>query len=210
MHPNGQIPAFEYDFSDVNPPVHAWACWQVYKIDRRDRQRDHRLPGAGLPEAAAEFHLVGQPQGRRRARTSSPGGFLGLDNIGVFDRSRPLPAGGRLEQADGTAWMGFYCTTMLAMALELARSNPAYEDVASKFFEHFVQIADALNHLGGEGLWHEEDGFYYDRLRCPSDSAPLRVRSLVGWIPLLAVEVLEEESHPRRAADSSRTGSCGS
>jgi hypothetical protein len=122
------------------------------------------------------------------------GGFLGLDNIGVFDRSRPLPTGDSLEQADGTAWMGFYCTTMLAMALELARHDRAYEDIASKFFEHFMQIAEALNTLGGTGLWHEEDGFYYDHLKVGDRSVPLRLRSLVGGIPLLAVEVLDEEA----------------
>src|SRR5437879_5007422 len=121
------------------------------------------------------------------------GGFLGLDNIGVFDRSKPLPAGQLLSQADGTAWMAFYCATMMSMALELSRMNPAYEDIASKFFEHFVAIADAMNRLGGTGLWDEEDGFYYDHLQVDGNSAPLRVRSLVGLIPLIAVEVLEEE-----------------
>ncbi|MGH9360536.1 MAG: MGH1-like glycoside hydrolase domain-containing protein, partial [Thermoanaerobaculia bacterium] len=121
------------------------------------------------------------------------GGFLGLDNIGVFDRSRELPTGGHLEQADGTAWMAFYATTMLAMALELASEEPAYEDVASKFFEHFVAIADAMNHLGGTGLWDEKDGFYYDQLHAGGRSVPLPVRSMVGLIPLFAVEVLEGE-----------------
>src|SRR6185503_20600721 len=121
------------------------------------------------------------------------GGFLGLDNIGVFDRSKPLPSGVHLEQADGTAWMAFYCVTMLAMALELASGDPAYEDVASKFFEHFVGIADAANTLGGSGLWDEEDGFYYDRLDVDGQEMPLRVRSLVGLVPLFAVEVLEDE-----------------
>jgi hypothetical protein len=121
------------------------------------------------------------------------GGFLGLDNIGVFDRSQPLPTGGHLEQADGTAWMAFYCNTMLAMALELASEDPAYEDVASKFFEHFIAIADAINRLGGTGLWSEEDGFYYDQLHMDGSHTPLRIRSLVGVIPLIAVEVLEEK-----------------
>jgi hypothetical protein len=121
------------------------------------------------------------------------GGFLGLDNVGVFDRSRPLPTGGHLEQADGTAWMAFYCATMLAMACELARDDPAYEDLASKFLEHFVAIADAMNALGGSGLWDEEDGFYYDQLHVGGDTHPLRVRSLVGLLPLLAVEVLEQD-----------------
>jgi len=120
------------------------------------------------------------------------GGFLGLDNIGVFDRSRPLPTGGSLEQADGTAWMAFYCATMLSMALELAREEPAYEDMASKFFEHFVRIADATNSVGGSGLWDEEDGFYYDRLLVDRRQTPLKVRSMVGLLPLIACEVLEE------------------
>jgi hypothetical protein len=121
------------------------------------------------------------------------GGFLGLDNIGVFDRSKPLPTGGSLEQADGTAWMAFYCATMLSIALELAREDVAYEDMASKFFEHFLAIADAMNRLGGSGLWDEEDGFYYDQLMLDGRHIPLRIRSMVGLIPLFAVEVLEEE-----------------
>ena len=192
MHPNGQIPAYENDFSDVNPPVHAYACWQVYKITGESDGRDLAFLERCFQKLLLNFTWwVNRLDAE--GKNVFAGGFLGLDNVGVFDRSKGVPAGGRLEQADGTAWMGFYCTTMLAMAIELARSNPSYEDVASKFFEHFIQIADALNHLDGEGLWHEEDGFYYDRLRCPTDSAPLRVRSLVGWIPLLAVEVLAEE-----------------
>ncbi|MDR3618336.1 MAG: glucosidase [Paludisphaera borealis] len=192
MHPNGQLPACEYDLSDVNPPVHAYACWRVYKLTGEPGGRD-----VGFLERAFQKLLLNFTWWVNRQDAAGDnvfaGGFLGLDNIGVFDRSKGVPAGGRLEQADGTAWMGFYCTTMLAIAIELARFNPSYEDVASKFFEHFIQIADALNHLGGDGLWHEEDGFYYDHLRCANESIPLRVRSLVGWIPLLAVEVLEEE-----------------
>src|SRR5205085_7667163 len=120
------------------------------------------------------------------------GGFLGLDNIGVFDRSKPLPTGGHLEQADGTAWMAFYAATMMSMALELAKEDPVYEDLASKFLEHFVAIADAMNTLGGEGLWDETDGFYYDRLHANGAQTPLRVRSLVGVIPLFAGEVLDD------------------
>jgi len=119
------------------------------------------------------------------------GGFLGLDNIGVFDRSKPLPTGGFLQQADGTAWMGFYCLTMLSMALELAQTNPVYEDMASKFFEHFIGITDAMNSLGGTGLWDEEDGFYYDQLKVDGQMIPLRTRSCVGLLPLIAVENLE-------------------
>ena len=122
------------------------------------------------------------------------GGFLGLDNVGIFDRSKPLPDGGVLEQADGSAWMAFYCTTMLAMALELASEDPAYEDVASKFFEHFVAIADAMNTLGGTGLWNEEDGFYYDQVRTNGGvTIPVKVRSAVGLIPLIAVTNLRQD-----------------
>src|SRR5204862_3998040 len=122
------------------------------------------------------------------------GGFLGLDNIGVFDRSQALPTGGHLEQADGTAWMAFYSATMLSMALELARTNPAFEDMASKFFEHFVGIADAINNFGDNGLWDERDGFYYDELNLDGKEVPLRVRSMVGLLPLIAVEVLDEDT----------------
>src|SRR5439155_711558 len=121
------------------------------------------------------------------------GGFLGLDNVGVFDRSKPLPTGGFLQQADGTAWMGFYCLTMLSMALELAQTNPVYEDMASKFFEHFIGITDAMNSLGGTGLWDEQDGFYYDQLKVDGQMIPLRTRSCVGLLPLIAVENLETE-----------------
>jgi len=133
------------------------------------------------------------------------GGFLGLDNIGVFDRSKPLPGGGHLEQADGTAWMAFYCGTMLAMALELAEGDPAYEDIASKFFEHFVAIADAMNRLGGSGLWHEEDGFYYDQWKVDGRGEPLRLRSMVGVIPLFAVEFIEESTLAKLPGFAKRT-----
>ena len=192
MHPNGQIPAYEFAFGDVNPPVHAWACWRVYKMTGPKGRPRSPLPRARLPQAAAQLHLVGQSEGSRTGRNLFAGGFLGLDNIGVFDRSQPLPTGGHLEQADGTAWMAFYCNTMLAMALELASEDPAYEDVASKFFEHFIAIADAINTLGGTGLWSEDDGFYYDQLHVDGRHTPLRIRSLVGVMPLIAVEVLEE------------------
>jgi hypothetical protein len=196
MHPSGQLAAFEYDLSNVNPPVHAYACWRVYKICAEQGRRD-----VGFLERAFQKLLLNFTWWVNRKDASGrnvfSSGFLGLDNIGVFDRSRPLPAGDFLEQADGTGWMGFYCTTMLAMAVELALHNRAYEDIASKFFEHFVQIADALNSLGGSGLWHEEDGFYYDHLKVGDRSVPLRMRSLVGWLPLLAVAILEEEViHP--------------
>ena len=192
MHPNGQIPAYEFDFGDVNPPVHAWACWRVYKMTGPRGQRDRRFLSRAFQKLLINFTWWVNRKDARGKHLFS-GGFLGLDNIGVFDRSQPLPRGGVLEQADGTAWMAFYCTTMLAMALELARFDPADEDVASKFFEHFVAIADAMNTLGGTGLWNEEDGFYYDQMHVDGRRIPLRVRSIVGLIPLLTVEVLSDE-----------------
>jgi len=192
MHPNGQIPAYEFAFGDVNPPVHAWACWRVYKMTGPRGQRDRVFLARVFQKLLINFTWWVNRKDVEGKHIFS-GGFLGLDNIGVFDRSRPLPTGGHLEQADGTAWMAFYCTTMLAMALELASENPAYEDVASKFFEHFVAIADAMNTLGGTGLWDEQDGFYYDQLHVDHALMPLKVRSMVGLIPLFAVEVLEED-----------------
>src|SRR5215471_2517543 len=196
MHPNGQLPAYEWAFGDVNPPVHAWAVWRVYKIEKRVRGKADR----DFLESIFHKLLLNFTWWVNRKDAEGmnifQGGFLGLDNIGVFDRSAPLPTGGHLEQSDGTSWMGMYCLNMLAIALELARENPAYEDVATKFFEHFLYIADALNDLGGEGisLWNEEDQFFYDVLHMPDDShVPLRVRSLVGFIPLLAVETIEPD-----------------
>jgi Mannosylglycerate hydrolase MGH1-like glycoside hydrolase domain len=194
VHPNGQIPAYEWAFGDVNPPVHAWAVWRVYKIDRR-------VSGvADRPFLERAFHKLLLNftwwVNRKDARGNNvfEGGFLGLDNIGVFDRSAPLPGGGHLEQSDGTSWMAMYCLNMLAIALELSAENPAYEDVASKFFEHFVYIARAMNDLGdGLTLWDEADGFYYDVLHMPGDARQLKVRSMVGLIPLFAVETLEPE-----------------
>ncbi len=196
MHPNGQLPAYEWAFSDVNPPVHAWAAWRVYKIDRRIRGVADR---AFLEKV---FHKLllnftwwvnrKDPDGMNIFQ----GGFLGLDNIGVFDRSAPLPTGGHLEQSDGTSWMGMYCLNMLAIALELAKDDPAYEDVASKFFEHFVYIARAINDIGrnGRSLWDDVDGFYYDVLHLPNgDEHFIKIRSMVGLIPLFAVETLEPE-----------------
>lgn len=192
MAPNGQIPAYEFAFHDVNPPVHAWACWRVYKMTAPRGKRDVTFLQRAFHKLLLNFTWwVNQkdPTGKH----VFGGGFLGLDNIGVFDRSQPLPTGGRLEQADGTAWMAFYCATMLSIALELAQHDPAYEDVASKFFEHFVSITHAMNTLGGTGLWDEADGFYYDQIfdKDASDrTTRLRVRSLVGLLPLCAVEVL--------------------
>jgi hypothetical protein len=196
MHPNGQLPAYEWAFSDVNPPVHAWAAWRVYKIDRRisgvsDRAFLERIFHKLLLNFTwwvnrkdSDGHNVFQ------------GGFLGLDNIGVFDRSAPLPVDGHLGQADGTAWMGMYSLNMLVIALELAREDPVYEDIATKFFEHFLYIAGALNGVGVETvpLWDEADGFFYDTLHLATgEFIPLKLHSLVGLIPLLAVETLEPD-----------------
>ncbi len=194
MHPNGQLPAYEWAFGDVNPPVHAWAAWRVYKIDKRIQGKADR---AFLEKIFHKLLLNFNWWVNRKdaeGKNVFQGGFLGLDNIGVFDRSAPLPTGGHIEQSDGTSWMGMYCLNMLAIALELAAENPAYEDVASKFFEHFVYIAHAMHDMGGEGisLWDEEDGFYYDVLHVPgSKPFPMKIRSLVGLIPLLAVETMD-------------------
>lgn len=192
MHPNGQFPAYEWDLSDVNPPVHAWACWRVYRFTGRPENRDRAFLKRAFHKLLINFTwwVNRKDPGERNIFS---GGFLGLDNIGVFDRSQPLPTGGYLEQADATAWMAFYCATMLTIAIELAQEDPTYEDVASKFFEHFIAIADAINHFGGTGLWDEDDGFYYDRIRSADAAAPLKVRSLVGIIPIFAVHVLDEE-----------------
>ena len=197
MHPNGQIPAYEFEFSDVNPPVHAWAAWRVYKIADKAEQRDRDFLESIFQKLLLNFTWWvnrKDPDGKNLFA----GGFLGLDNVGVFDRSKPLPHGGSMRQADGTAWMAFYCVTMLASAVDLARDSggkvrPAYEDMASKFLEHFVQIADAINTLGGTGLWDETDGFYYDQLKINGEIIPLKTRSLVSLMPLIAVEILEED-----------------
>jgi hypothetical protein len=196
MHPNGQIPAYEWAFGDVNPPVHAWAAWRVYKIEKRIRGRADR---AFLEKIFQKLLLNFTWWVNRKdaeGKNIFEGGFLGLDNIGVFDRSAPLPTGGHLEQSDATSWMAMYCLNLLAIALELAQDNPVYEDVASKFFEHFVYISHAMADIGGEGidLWDEQDGFYYDVLHTPDGRRErLKVRSLVGLIPLFAVETLEPE-----------------
>lgn len=191
MHPNGQLPAYEFNFGDVNPPVHAWACWRVYKMTGTRGERDRAFLSRCFQKLIINFTWWVNRKDIE-GKNLFAGGFLGLDNIGVFDRSKPLPAGGSLGQADGTAWMAFYCATMLSIAIELARDNPATEDMASKFFEHFVAITDAINTHGGTGLWDDEDGFYYDQLRIDGQTIPLKVRSLVGLIPLLAVEVLDD------------------
>jgi hypothetical protein len=195
MHPNGQIPAYEWALGDVNPPVHAWAALRVYRIERRLTGRADR---AFLERVFQKLLLNFTWWVNRKdaeGKNVFQGGFLGLDNIGVFDRSAPLPTGGHLEQSDGTSWMAMYCLNMLAIALELARENPAYEDVASKFLEHFVHIAHAMHDLGGEGisLWDDADGFFYDVLHTDGERRRLEVRSMVGLIPLFAVETLEPE-----------------
>ncbi len=196
MHPNGQIPAYEWAFGDVNPPVHAWAAWRVYNIEKKMFDRKD----TGFLESVFQKLLLNFTwwvnRKDREGRNVFEGGFLGLDNIGVFDRSAQLPTGGHIEQADGTSWMGMYCLNMLAIALELAEENPSYEDIASKFYEHFLYIAKAMNLLGGEGngLWDEQDGFYYDVLHLPNGHhLPMKVSSMVGLIPLFAIQTLEPE-----------------
>jgi hypothetical protein len=196
MHPNGQLPAYEWAFGDVNPPVHAWAAWRVYKIEEKRRGvGDRKFLKQVFHKLLLNFTWW---VNRKDAEGKNifQGGFLGLDNIGVFDRSAPLPTGGHIEQSDGTSWMAMYTLNLLTIALELAREDPAYEDVASKFWEHFLYIAHAMNHLGGDAarLWNEEDGFYYDVLHLPnSEPMPMKVRSMVGLIPLFAVETLEPD-----------------
>ncbi len=194
MHPNGQLPAYEWNFSDVNPPVHAWAVWRVYKISNKKGERDLLFLERAFQKLLLNFTWWVNRKDIE-GRHVFGGGFLGLDNIGVFDRSHALPGGGRLNQADGTAWMASFCLTMLSMALELALEKPAYEDIASKFFEHFVNICDAINSLGGTGLWDNEDGFYYDQLIINfREPIPLRIRSLVGLLPMCSVTVLKQKT----------------
>ncbi|MBI3107049.1 MAG: glucosidase [Candidatus Rokubacteria bacterium] len=199
MHPNGQLPAYEWAFGNVNPPVHAWAAWRVYKIEKRARGAgDSRFLERVFQKLLLNFTWWvnrKDPEGKNVFQ----GGFLGLDNIGVFDRSAPLPTGGHIEQSDGTAWMGMFSLNMLAIALELARENPAYEDMASKFFEHFMYIAQAMSRMGVDGidLWDDADGFFYDVLHTADGVRPLKVRSLVGLVPLFSVEVIEPEDLDR-------------
>jgi hypothetical protein len=194
IHPNGQIPAYEWAFSDVNPPVHAWATWRVYQIEQKQYGRSDRQ----FLERVFQKLMLNFTWWVNRKDTEGKnvfqGGFLGLDNIGVFDRGATLPTGGHIDQSDGTSWMGMYCLNMLAIALELAKINPVYEDIATKFFEHFLYIANAMNHIGDidAELWDEEDSFFYDVLHLPNDQhLKLKIRSLVGLIPLLAIETIE-------------------
>ena len=197
MHPNGQLPAYEWAFGDVNPPVHAWATWRVFQIDRKKRG-----DCGDLEFLERVFHKLllnfnwwvnrKDVQGRNIFQ----GGFLGLDNIGVFDRSAPLPTGGFINQSDGTARMAMYSLNLMRIALELALHNKVYEDIATKFFEHFLHIAEAMTDMGGKGvgLWDDEDGFYYDELNLPNGELhKMKIRSMVGLIPLFAVETIEPE-----------------
>ena len=194
MRPDGAIPAYEFAFSDANPPVHAWACWRVYKVTGPRGKRDRRFLASCFHKLLLNFTWWVNRKDDAGKHVFG-GGFLGLDNIGVFDRSDPPGDGKVLEQADGTAWMAFYCVTMLGMALELASEDPSYEDIASKFFEHFAVITKAMNHLGGTGLWDETDGFYYDQLYDPKTQTaePLRLRSMVGLVPLMACAVFDAD-----------------
>ena len=196
QHPNGQIPAYEWAFGDVNPPVLAWAAWRVYQIDRKQSG----VADLGFLERVYHKMMLNFTWWINRkdaeGKNVFQGGFLGLDNIGVFDRSAPLPTGGYLEQSDGTSWVGMFCLNMLTIALELARHNSAYEDIATKFFEHFLYIAAAMNDLGGKGisLWNEEDEFFYDVLHTgPGEHVPLKIHSIVGLIPLFAVTTIDPD-----------------
>ena len=201
-HPNGQIPAYEWNFSDVNPPVHAWATLFLYKVERDLGREDIKFLERSFHGLTLNFNWWvnrKDPQGRN----VFAGGFLGLDNIGVFDRSAPLPTGGSLEQADGTAWMAFYCQNMIEMALILADHDPEYEEYAFNFLQHFMWIAYAMDRIGEhhDEMWDEEDGFFYDVLRLPDGSATrLKVRSMVGLLPLCASTIFEPDAvtkHPR-------------
>ncbi len=196
MHPNGQLPAYEWSFGDVNPPVHAWATWRVYQIDaEKTGKKDFAFLERVFHKLLLNFTWWVNRKDAE-GRNIFQGGFLGLDNIGVFDRSAPLPTGGFISQCDGTAWMAMYCLNLMRIALELATQNPVYQDTATKFFEHFMYIAAATTNIGGEGidLWSKADEFFYDVLNLPGGkSVPLCVRSMVGLIPLFAVEVLDTE-----------------
>ncbi len=169
MHPNGQLPAYEWNFGDVNPPVHAWAAFRVYKIEQKRRGAGDRVFLEHLFHKLLINFTWWVNRKDAEGRNVFQGGFLGLDNIGVFDRSKPLPTGGEIEQADGTGWMAMYSLNLLAMSMELAQEDPAYEHIASKFWEHFLFIANAMTRMGSNGfsLWNEEDGFFYDVLHMP-------------------------------------------
>ncbi len=197
MHPNGQIPAYEWAFGDVNPPVHAWAALRVYQIEKKRTGRGDRYFLARIFQKLLLNFTWWVNRKDAEGNNVFEGGFLGLDNIGVFDRSQPLPTGGKITQSDGTSWMAMYCLNMLAIALELSTENSAYEDVASKFWEHFIFISDAMNNIGDEAipLWDEDDGFYYDVLHIHTEgyNMPMRIRSMVGLIPLFAVATIDPD-----------------
>jgi hypothetical protein len=196
MHRNGQLPAYEFAFSDVNPPVQPWAVWRVYRLPEAIGHPDRGFLERAFQKLLLNFTWWVNREDHEGNNLFS-GGFLGLDNIGAFDRSKPLPNGATLEQADGTAWMAFYCIHMLSMSLELARSDEVYQDLASKFVEHFAAISTAINSYGGNGLWDEEDGFYYDRVSLNGSSEPLRVRAVSGFIPMLAATIIRNEDVER-------------
>ncbi len=196
MHPNGQLPAYEWDFSDVNPPVHAWATWRVYKIEKKRRGVGDTIFLKRVFQKLLLNFTWWVNRKDAEGMNIFQGGFLGLDNIGVFNRNAPLPNGGHIAQSDGTSWMAMYALNLLAIALELAKEDPSYEDVASKFWEHFLYIARAMNNRGDDEvrLWDEQDGFFYDVLHLPEGKPyPVKVRSMVGLIPLFGVETLEPE-----------------
>jgi hypothetical protein len=189
MHPGGQLPAHEFSFGDVDPPVHAWGCWNVYKMSGSPGQRDRGFLARTFEKLLVNFNWWMERRDMR-GRQISGGGFLGLDNIGIFDRSQLLSTA-HLERADGTAWMAFFCGSMLSISLELAETQPEYEPAARRLLEQFITISDALHTMGGRGLWDEEDGFYYDHVRADGRPTPLKIRSVEGLIPLFAVEVLD-------------------
>ena len=197
MHPNGQIPAYEWAYGDVNPPVHAWAALRVYQIEKKQNGvGDTKFLARVFQKLMLNFTWWVNRKDSE-GKNVFEGGFLGLDNIGVFDRSQALPTGGKLVQSDGTSWMAMYSLNLMAIALELAKEDDSYEDVATKFWEHFIYIADAMNSLGDEGisLWDEEDGFYYDVLHLHGQTnQTLKVRSMVGLIPLFAVATIDSET----------------
>ena len=198
LHPNGQMPAYEWNFGDANPPVHAWATWYIYKQDKALRgEGDHHFLETVFQKLLMNFTWWVNRKDAR-GRNVFEGGFLGLDNIGVFDRSAALPTGGQLEQADGTAWMAFYCQTMLQLAIELSLHDPVYQNLAAKFYEHFLWIAGAMDRGSDDDLWDSEDGFFYDLLRLPSGKAVrLKVRSVVGLLAICASTVFPMEARDR-------------
>ena len=213
LHPSGQIPAYEWNFSDVNPPVHAFATLFLHRTEQALRgETDVDFLKTAFNKLLLNFTWWVNRKDRF-GKNVFEGGFLGLDNIGIFDRSAPLPTGGHLEQADGTAWMALFSQNMLELAVELAVHDPTYEDMVVKFAEHFVYIAEAMNRPGQDGMWDEEDGFYYDLLRLPDGSATrLKVRSMVGLLPLCATTVIEawqRERVPRAMAQTCSNACAG-